>query len=98
MPPKVAINEAVELAKAFGSESSSRFVNGVLGTAFKKLGIVIEENDESKRTKNKQNTEDERSTDETSAAKKGKVGTSQDEPKKGKSGAKKSGASSRENA
>jgi len=45
VPPKVAINEAVELAKAFGSESSSRFVNGVLGTAFKKLGIVLEEND-----------------------------------------------------
>ncbi len=34
VPPKVAINEAVELAKAFGSESSSRFVNGVLGTLF----------------------------------------------------------------
>ena len=31
-PPKVAINEAVELAKTFGSDSSSRFVNGVLGT------------------------------------------------------------------
>ena len=31
-PPKVAINEAVELAKVFGSESSSRFVNGVLGS------------------------------------------------------------------
>ena len=31
VPVKVAINEAVELAKAFGSESSSRFVNGVLG-------------------------------------------------------------------
>lgn len=31
-PPKVAINEAVELAKLFGSDSSSRFVNGVLGT------------------------------------------------------------------
>ena len=30
-PPKVAINEAVEMAKAFGSESSPRFVNGVLG-------------------------------------------------------------------
>ncbi|MFP3895425.1 MAG: transcription antitermination factor NusB [Anaerolineales bacterium] len=34
VPPKVAINEAVELAKIFGSESSSRFVNGVLGTLF----------------------------------------------------------------
>ncbi len=32
IPTKVAINEAVELAKAFGSESSPRFVNGVLGT------------------------------------------------------------------
>jgi len=31
-PPKVAINEAVELAKLFGSDSSRRFVNGVLGT------------------------------------------------------------------
>lgn len=51
VPPKVAINEAVELAKAFGSESSSRFVNGVLGTAFKKLGIVVEEDNESKRDK-----------------------------------------------
>jgi N utilization substance protein B len=32
VPPKVAINEAVELAKQFGSESSPRFVNGVLGS------------------------------------------------------------------
>lgn len=32
VPPKVAINEAVEIAKSFGSENSSRFVNGVLGT------------------------------------------------------------------
>jgi N utilization substance protein B len=31
-PPKVAINEAVELAKTFGSDSSQRFINGVLGT------------------------------------------------------------------
>lgn len=37
VPPKVAINEAVELAKAFGSDSSSRFINGVLGTAFADL-------------------------------------------------------------
>jgi N utilization substance protein B len=39
VPPKVAINEAVELAKAFGSDNSSKFVNGVLGTAFKELGL-----------------------------------------------------------
>jgi N utilization substance protein B len=31
VPPKVAINEAVELAKAFGGEASGKFVNGVLG-------------------------------------------------------------------
>ncbi|MEI7616005.1 MAG: transcription antitermination factor NusB [Actinomycetota bacterium] len=35
VPPKVAINEAVELAKAFGGENSSKFVNGVLGTVFR---------------------------------------------------------------
>lgn len=35
IPPKVVINEAVELAKAFGSDNSSKFVNGVLGTALR---------------------------------------------------------------
>lgn len=37
VPAKVAINEAIELAKAFGGESSGRFVNGVLGAIFKDL-------------------------------------------------------------
>jgi transcription antitermination protein NusB len=37
VPPKVVINEAVELGKTFGGESSGKFVNGVLGTLFKKL-------------------------------------------------------------
>ena len=37
VPPKVAINEAVELAKAFGSDNSGKFVNGVLGTAYRTL-------------------------------------------------------------
>jgi len=37
VPSKVAINEAVELAKAFGSDNSSKFINGVLGTAFRTL-------------------------------------------------------------
>ncbi len=37
VPPKVAINESVELAKEFGSDNSSRFVNGVLGTAYREL-------------------------------------------------------------
>lgn len=35
VPPKVVINEAVELAKAFGGDNSSKFINGVLGTALR---------------------------------------------------------------
>lgn len=38
VPAKVAINEAIELAKTFGSTSSSRFVNGVLGAVYVELG------------------------------------------------------------
>lgn len=45
VPAKVAINEAIELAKAFGGESSGRFVNGVLGAIFKKMN----DGDESKK-------------------------------------------------
>ncbi|MCX6727699.1 MAG: transcription antitermination factor NusB [Candidatus Saccharibacteria bacterium] len=37
VPPKVVINEAVELSKSFGSENSSKFINGVLGTVLRKL-------------------------------------------------------------
>lgn len=42
-PPKVAINEAIELAKAFGGESSGRFVNGVLGTVYREMGEPMKE-------------------------------------------------------
>ena len=38
VPPKVAINEAIELAKSFGGESSGKFVNGVLGTKYREIG------------------------------------------------------------
>lgn len=38
VPPKVSINEAIELAKTFGGESSGRFVNGVLGTVYREMG------------------------------------------------------------
>lgn len=38
VPPKVAINEAIELAKRFGGESSGRFINGVLGAVYRELG------------------------------------------------------------
>lgn len=37
VPARVAINEAVELAKSFGSDNSSKFINGVLGTAYRTL-------------------------------------------------------------
>lgn len=37
VPPKVVINEAVELAKAFGGENSSKFINGVLGSLLKEI-------------------------------------------------------------
>ena len=50
IPPKVAINEAVELAKGFGSDNSSKFINGVLGTAYKELGIVENNNEPKKKT------------------------------------------------
>jgi N utilization substance protein B len=43
VPPKVVINEAVELAKAFGGDNSSKFINGVLGTILR--------NQEAKKTK-----------------------------------------------
>jgi N utilization substance protein B len=50
VPPKVAINECVELAKTFGGDSSRRFVNGVLGTVYREMEEVIrkkEKNDSS---------------------------------------------------
>jgi N utilization substance protein B len=44
VPPKVVINEAVELAKAFGGDNSSKFINGVLGT-------ILREQEEPPKTK-----------------------------------------------
>lgn len=38
VPPKVAINESIELAKSFGGESSGKFINGVLGTVYREMG------------------------------------------------------------
>ncbi len=51
VPPKVVINEAVELAKAFGSDNSSKFVNGVLGTAYRTLVEERSADAETKQTK-----------------------------------------------
>lgn len=45
VPAKVAINEAVELAKAFGGDNSSKFINGVLGTLVKQINGDTESSD-----------------------------------------------------
>lgn len=45
VPPKVVINEAVELAKAFGGPNSSKFVNGVLGTIYRQSDLYEPEED-----------------------------------------------------
>lgn len=38
VPPKVAINEAIEISKNFGGPNSGKFINGVLGTVYKQIG------------------------------------------------------------
>lgn len=48
-PPKVSIDEAVELAKEFGGENSSKFVNGVLGTVIKELMPEVLNKDDKKK-------------------------------------------------
>lgn len=49
VPPKVAINEAIELAKSFGSDSSPKFVNGVLGTIYREMGEPMKDDTSEKR-------------------------------------------------
>jgi len=52
VPPKVAINESIELAKNFGGENSRKFINGVLGTVYRE--IVGEEEEEVKTENNEE--------------------------------------------
>lgn len=49
VPPKVAINEAIELSKTFGSDSSPRFINGVLGTIYREMGEPMKDDSSEKR-------------------------------------------------
>ena len=44
VPERVAIDEAIELAKEFGGESSGKFINGVLGTIYREMGKLDETN------------------------------------------------------
>lgn len=71
VPPKVAINEAIELAKSFGGESSGRFVNGVLGTVYREIGEPGKEyprrDDLHKQEEEKQEEEKKDETKETDA-------------------------------
>lgn len=55
VPPKVAINESIELAKSFGGDSSSKFVNGVLGTIYREIGEPGK--DDAPKTKDKKEDE-----------------------------------------
>jgi transcription antitermination protein NusB len=57
VPPKVAINEAIELAKNYGGPNSGKFINGVLGTAYQELKDVKGEGEEKKEKKEKSKTE-----------------------------------------
>ncbi len=52
VPPKVAINEAIELAKSFGGDTSGKFVNGVLGAVYKEMGEPGKDDKPKKKIKN----------------------------------------------
>ena len=56
IPSKVAINEAIELAKTFGGESSGRFVNGVLGAIYKDMVVKGEVKEVDKQERKKEET------------------------------------------
>ena len=57
VPPKVAIDEAVEIAKTFGGENSSKFVNGVLGTIYRQSDVYKKEQAKEKKEKEKKEKE-----------------------------------------
>ncbi len=57
VPPKVAINEAIELSKTFGGPNSAKFVNGVLGTIYREMGEPLRDDDKRKREVKKEEKE-----------------------------------------
>ena len=68
VPPKVAINEAIELAKSFGGESSGRFVNGVLGTIYRELGEPMKNDDPKDRKKKREEKKEDEAVPEGEGA------------------------------
>jgi N utilization substance protein B len=59
VPPRVAINEAIELAKAYGGLNSGRFVNGVLGTIYREIGEPDKDDKTKKDKEDSANSEEE---------------------------------------
>jgi N utilization substance protein B len=57
VPARVAINEAIELAKSYGGERSGKFINGVLGTIYKEMGEPGKDDEPKKKTKYKKKDE-----------------------------------------
>ncbi len=55
VPPKVAINEAIEIAKNYGGPNSGKFINGVLGTVFKEIAPEEAATHENQKTMNQEN-------------------------------------------
>lgn len=54
VPPRVAINEAIELAKNYGGINSGKFINGVLGTVYREIGEPDKKGDKQKSAKGKE--------------------------------------------
>jgi transcription antitermination protein NusB len=61
VPPKVAINEAIELAKTFGGPASGKFVNGVLGTIYREMGEPRKDEKSKKQIQTEEQTQKESS-------------------------------------
>jgi N utilization substance protein B len=61
VPPKVAINEAIELAKTYGGDRSGKFINGVLGTVYRELGEPMKNDSaQNKKISEKKSTENDK--------------------------------------
>lgn len=84
VPPKVAINEAIELAKTFGGPNSAKFVNGVLGTIYREMGEPMKDDSREKRkaAKSQSLSSDEAGEKSESKEKEGKEKKEKKEAKK----------------
>lgn len=81
VPPKVAINEAIELAKSFGSDASPRFVNGVLGTIYREMGEPMKDDNSEK---HKERLGEKKTSDEDTVPEKSEGATEEPKAKKKK--------------